>query len=350
MMQSLMEPGSMHYYLAMIWFVLWGVLWSIYFILDGFDLGVGSLLLFMPRNENEKRVMLNSTGPFWDGNEVWLIAAGGVTFAAFPYAYAQMFSGLYTALMLLLFALIVRGVSFEFRSKVESATWRNIWDRAHAISSFLPALLLGVAFANIFQGLPLDETGFSQAGLFGLLNPYGLAGGVLFVVIFVMHGALWLCIRATGDLQSRAQSLAVKLWPAQVVLTVLFLAYTAYGTQLFGNYLGNPVLFIVLALPVAGLVLMRTYMGAGKPWLAWGSSCLYIAGTALFGVVGIFPAIIPSNPNPQFSLTIMNSASSELTLTIMLGVALVFVPIVIGYQVWAYKTFATPVTEDDIHY
>jgi cytochrome d ubiquinol oxidase subunit II len=350
MMPTFMETGSLHYYLAMIWFVLWGVLWAVYFILDGFDLGVGTLLPFMARNEADKRAMLNATGPFWDGNEVWLIAAGGVTFAAFPYAYAQMFSGLYTALMLLLFALIVRGVSFEFRSKVESDTWRKVWDTCHAVSSFLPALLLGVAFANIFRGLPLDETGFSQAGLFGLLNPYGLAGGVLFVVIFVAHGALWLCIRATGDLQARAKALAIKLWPVEVVLTVLFLAYTAVDTQLFSNYLVYPALFVILVLPVAGLVLMRSYMGAGKWWMAWGSSCLYIGGTALFGVAGIFPAIIPSNPNPANSLTIMNSASSSLTLGIMLGVALIFVPLVIAYQFWAYKTFATPITEGDIHY
>lgn len=349
-METLVETGSLHYYLAMIWFVLWGVLWAVYFILDGFDLGVGTLLPFLAKNEGDKRAMLNSTGPFWDGNEVWLISAGGVTFAAFPYAYAQMFSGLYTALMLLLFALIVRGVSFEFRSKVESDAWKNLWDKAHAISSFLPALLLGVAFGNIFQGLPLDDTGFSQAGLFGLLNPYGLAGGILFVVIFTMHGALWLCIRTTGELKARAESLATKIWPVQVILTVVFLAYTAVATQLFNNYFLYPVLFVILALPVAGLVLMRTYMGTGKYWMAWGSSCLYIAGTALFGVVGIFPAIIPSNPNPANSLTILNSASSELTLSIMLGVALVFVPIVIAYQAWAYKTFATPLTDSDIHY
>ncbi len=349
-MVNFVEVGSWHYYLAMIWFVLWGVLWAVYFILDGFDFGVGILLPVLAKNETEKRVMYNATGPFWDGNEVWLISAGGVTFAAFPYAYAQMFSGLYTALMLLLFALILRGVSFEFRSKVENKTWKNIWDFCHVAGSFLPALLLGVAFGNIFQGLPLDETGFSQAGLFGLLNPYGLAGGILFVVIFVMHGALWLTIRATGDLHARAEAMAIKIWPVQVVLTVVFLVYTSFATQLFNNYFLYPLLFVILALPVGGLVMMRTCLGAKKYWLAWGASCVYIAGTALFGVVGIFPAIIPSNPNPANSLTIMNSASSQLTLQIMLGVALVFVPIVIGYQFWAYKTFGTPITEEDIHY
>nr|WP_287411352.1 cytochrome d ubiquinol oxidase subunit II [Pseudodesulfovibrio sp.] len=349
-MENLIEIGSLHYYLAMIWFVLWGVLWAVYFILDGFDLGVGTLLPFLAKDEAEKRAMLNSTGPFWDGNEVWLIAAGGVTFAAFPYAYAQMFSGLYTALMLLLFTLIVRGVSFEFRSKVEHDGWKKLWDTAHAVCSFLPALLLGVTFGNIFQGLPLDATGFSQAGLLGLLNPYGLAGGVLFVVIFLMHGALWMTIRTTGELHTRAENLAIKLWPVEVVLTVLFLAFTAVSTKLFTNYLVYPILFVILLLPVAGLVLMRTYLGAKKYWMAWGASCLYIGGTALFGVVGIFPAIIPSNPSPANSLTILNSSSSELTLTIMLGVAVIFIPLIIGYQFWAYKILATPITDEDIHY
>ncbi|MGL1863022.1 MAG: cytochrome d ubiquinol oxidase subunit II [Pseudodesulfovibrio sp.] len=349
-MTEFVEIGTLHYYLAIIWFVLWGVLWSVYFILDGFDLGVGTLLPFLAKNETEKRVMYNATGPFWDGNEVWLIAAGGVTFAAFPYAYAQMFSGLYTALMLLLFALILRGVSFEFRSKVENDTWKKVWDTCHVVGSFLPALLLGVTFGNIFQGLPLDSTGFSQAGLLGLLNPYGLAGGVLFVVIFVMHGALWLCIRANGALKHRAEALAIKVWPVQVVLTVAFLVLTALMTKLFSNYLLYPVLFLILLMPVAGLIFMRTFLGAKKYWMAWGASCLYIGGTALFGIAGIFPAIIPSNPNPQNSLTIMNSASSELTLTIMLGVALIFIPLIIFYQCWAYKLLATPITGDDMHY
>lgn len=342
---------STHYLLATIWFVLWGVLWAVYFMLDGFDLGSGTLMPFLAKNDHEKRVIYNAQGPFWDGNEVWLIAAGGVTFAAFPLAYAQMFSGLYTALMLLLFALILRGVSFEFRSKLESRAWARLWDTCHFIGSAVPAVLLGVAFANIFQGLPLDSTGFSQAGLLGLLNPYGLAGGVLFLIMFLIHGALWLSIRGVGEVKNRAEKLAVRLWPVLVILTVAFLAYSAVTTQLFGNYLAYPILLPIIALPVIGLVLMRTYMGNGSWWRAWMSSSLYIVGTALFGVVGLFPAIIPSNPNPGNSLTIMNSASSPLTLKIMLGVAVVFVPLVIAYQFWAYKTFATlNVEELDMEY
>ncbi len=336
--------------LETIWFLLWGVLWAVYFMLDGFDLGIGTLRPFLAKSEADRRVMLNAAGPFWDGNEVWLIAAGGVTFAAFPTAYAIMFSGLYTALMLLLFALILRGVSFEFRSKVESASWRSLWDTCHLIGSFLPALLLGVAFANIFEGLPLDKEGIFQGGLFTLLNPYGLAGGVLFVLMFCMHGALWLAIKAEGDLHDRAGAMAVKLWPAVAGMTVIFLIYTFLNTKLFSNYFRSPVLLLELLIPVGGLVLTRVFMASRKWWAAWGASAAYIAGTALFGVIGLYPAILPSSLNPGWSVTIDNSASSPLTLKIMLVVALIFVPIVIIYQAWVYKTFSHKITQEDLDY
>jgi len=337
--------------LETIWFLLWGVLWAVYFVLDGFDLGMGTLMPFLAKNEFDKRSIYNAGGPFWDGNEVWLIAAGGVTFAAFPLAYATMFSGLYSALMLLLFALIIRGVSYEFRSKVESASWRSLWDACHTVGSFLPALLLGVAFANLFHGLPLDEQHVNQSGLIDLLNPYGLLGGVFFVAMFSMHGALWLAIRATGEIKGRAVSAAGKLWPAVLVLVLAFLAYSFVHTQLFGNYLKNPHLFLILVLAVAGLVASRLYLAAGKYWMAWAGSGVFIACVALFGVVGLFPAILISTLNPAWSLTINNAASSTLTLKIMLGVALVFVPVVIGYQAWVYKTFSGPMeSESEMEY
>jgi cytochrome d ubiquinol oxidase subunit II len=336
--------------LESIWFFLWGLLWAVYFMLDGFDLGVGTLMPFLAQNERDKRVMYNAVGPFWDGNEVWLIAAGGVTFAAFPRAYAVMFSGLYTALMLLLFALIIRGVSFEFRSRVDNPAWKKTWDICQFVGSFLPALLLGVAFANIFQGLPLDARGINQGGLLDLLNPYGLAGGVLFVLMFVTHGALWISIRATGDLQARAAAAAAKTWPVLVVVTAAFLIWSAVGTHLLNNYLRRPLLFVELVLPVAGLILMRTFLGAGKYLRAWMASSAYIVGVAFFGIVGLYPAILPSSLNPGWSVTIHNSASSTLTLQIMLGVALIFVPIVILYQIWVYRHFSHPVTDADLKY
>ncbi|PKN09811.1 MAG: cytochrome d ubiquinol oxidase subunit II [Deltaproteobacteria bacterium HGW-Deltaproteobacteria-8] len=337
--------------LETIWFLLWGVLWAVYFVLDGFDLGIGTLMPFLAKNEFEKRAMYNAGGPFWDGNEVWLIAAGGVTFAAFPQAYATLFSGMYSALMLLLFALILRGVSFEFRGKVENDTWKSIWDGCQVAGSFLPALLLGVAFANIFKGLPINEAHVNTGGLFDLLNPYGLLGGVLFVAMFCLHGALWLSIRATGELKNRAMATAAKLWPVVLVLVLAFLAYSFVETKLFGNYLKNPHLFLILVAAVAGLVMSRVYLAQGQVWKAWGGSAVFIACVALFGVVGLFPALLISSLNPAWSLTIHNAASSQLTLKIMLGVALVFVPLVICYQLWSLMTFSKPIeVESDLEY
>lgn len=336
--------------LGTIWFVLWGVLWAVYFILDGFDLGIGSIMPFFAKSDEEKRIMYNAMGPFWDGNEVWLITAGGVTFAAFPKTYAVMFSALYTPLMLLLFALILRGVSFEFRSKVDSPGWRRIWDTCNFLGSFLPALLLGVAFANIFKGLPLDQDGILHGNLLTLLNPYGLAGGVLFVLLFAHHGALWLAYKSVGAVHDRAVALAGKLWPIMAGVIVLFLAMSFAMTKLFTNYLVNPILFVILLAAVAGLLLTYKYRSAGRILAAWGASAVLIGTTALFGVVGIFPALLPSSLNPAFSLTIENSSSTPLTLTIMLGVALVFVPVVIAYQIWTLRTFRHPVTKEDLDY
>ena len=336
--------------LETIWFLLWGILWMVYFILDGFDLGLGFLMPVLAKNEQEKRIIYNAMGPFWDGNEVWLITAGGVTFAAFPKAYAVMFSGLYTALMLLLFALIVRGVSFEFRNKVESPGWRKIWDCCLIVGSFLPALLLGVAFTNIFRGLPIDQNGVVQGNILSLLNPYGLLGGVLFVLLFAEHGALWLAYRATGELQLRSGKLAAKIWPIMVFVFVIFLAYTAVDTKLYANYLANPVLLLVMIVPVLGLVLTRTYIGAHKWLKAWIASALTIGGTALFGVLGIYPALLPSRLNPAYSITIYNGASSTLTLQIMLGVVIVFLPLVIAYQFWVYKNFSFALTPKHLKY
>lgn len=334
--------------LETIWFLLWGVLWAIYFILDGYDLGIGTLLPVLGKSDTDRRVMLNSMGPFWDGNEVWLITAGGVTFAAFPKAYAVMFSGLYTPLMLLLFALIIRGVSLEFRHQVDSPAWRRVWDWGATVGSFLPALLLGVAFANIFMGLPLDENGVFQGNLLTLLNPYGLAGGVLFVLLFAMHGALWLAIKSEGDLQRRAANLARKLWPVLLVLIGAFVVLTVIYTRLLVNYLTNPLLLVLLVVPVLALLLLRRQIGKEDWWYAWGLSAAMIAGLTLFGVVGLYPALLPSSINPDYSITISNSASSTLTLSIMLGVTLVFIPIVAAYQFWLYRTFSHKVTEKEL--
>lgn len=343
-----MEPT--HLTLAGIWFFLWGLLWAVYFALDGFDLGAGTLMPFLAKNEREKRIVFNAAGPFWDGNEVWLIAAGGVTFAAFPQAYATLFSGLYTALMLLLFALILRGVSFEFRSKVDNPAWKGLWDACQVAGSFLPALLLGVAFANLFRGLPLDANHVNQGGLLDLLNPFGLAGGVLFVLMFCLHGAIWIAARTQGELQERAVRMAGRLWPFVLGIVVLFLAFTAVSTRLFGNYMKSPILFAVPLLAAISLVAARLFLARKSLWPAFGASALFIVCVTFFGVIGLFPALIQSWPNPGNSLTIHNAASSQLTLTIMLVVAVIFVPVVIAYQAWSYKNFAHTLSDADLDY
>ena len=334
--------------LETLWFILWALLWAMFFILDGFDLGVGALLPFLSRDESERRIMYNAAGPFWDGNEVWLIAAGGVTFAAFPKAYAVMFSALYAPLLLLLFALIFRAVSFEFRNKVEHDSWRALWDGVHFLANLVPCVLLGVAFANLFMGIPVDAKGVYHGNLLSLLNLYGLAGGVFFLCMFVLHGALWLAIKSRGDLQTRAVAAAYFVWPIVLVLLVVFLALTATHTRLFENYLAMPALFFLPVLALAGLILARVMLRDGKLWAAWGGSALFILGVTFFGVAGMFPGMIISSLDPAATVTAFNGASSPLTLKIMLGVALVMVPIVLAYQFWTYRLFSAPVTREDL--
>ena len=336
--------------LESIWFFLWGLLWAVYFMTDGFDLGIGSLLPFLGKTEEDKRVMVNAMGPLWDGNQVWLLSAGGVTFAAFPRVYAVMFSSLYSALMLILFALILRGVAFEFRAKVESPGWRKLWDACIFIGSFVPALLFGVAFANIFQGIPFDQKGVYQGTLFTLLNPYGLIGGVLFVLLFVVHGALWLAARTQGELQARAAATAAGIWVAEVLVAVVFLAASFFSTRLYANYLANPLLFAVILITVAALFGIRVFLAQKAFFKAWFASALTIVGATFYGVIGLFPNMFPSSLNAAWNLTAHNASSSQLTLTIMLVVVIVFVPIVLIYQTWAYNLFKGRITDEDLVY
>jgi cytochrome bd ubiquinol oxidase subunit II len=334
--------------LESIWFFLWGLLWAVYFMTDGFDLGVGTLFPFIGKTETDRRIMVNSLGPLWDGNEVWLLTAGGVTFAAFPKVYAVMFSSLYSALMLILFALILRGVSFEFRGKIDSPGWRRVWDICIFVGSALPALLFGVAFANIFQGIPIDAKGVNQGTLFTLLNPYGLLGGLLFLLLFLTHGALWLCIKSDGDFQKRAAATVKTLWPILLGVAVVFLIATGFFTRLYDNYVAHPALFIVVLLTVLGLLGIKIFMAKEAWFKAWFSSALTIVGATFFGVIGLFPSLFPSSIDTAFSLTAHNAASSPMTLKIMLTVALIFVPIVICYQAWAYNLFKGKITPENM--
>lgn len=330
-----------------IWFVLWGVLWAVYFMLDGFDFGVSILQPLVAKNDNEKRIVINSIGPVWDGNEVWLITAGGATFAAFPGTYAMMFSWLYTPLFIILFALIIRGVSLEFRGKSDNPLWRSSWDRALVIGSLIPALLFGVAFGNIFQGLPVDASGY-HGNLFTLLNPYGLLTGILFVSIFMMHGSLWLAFRTSGEIRERTVKLSKKLWLSTTLLAVIFLASTAFATKLYKNYFAAPVLILLPLIAVITLFSAGYFILNNSMFKAFIFSCLTIVMVTFTGVAGLFPSLIPSSIDPVYSLTIYNTSSSDYTLRIMTIVAFIFVPIVLAYQLWAYKVFSYPMSAEDI--
>ena len=336
--------------LQTIWFFLWGLLWAMYFMTDGFDLGIGTLYPILGKSNEDKQTMINAMGPLWDGNEVWLLTAGGVTFAAFPLVYSVMFSSLYTALMLILFALIIRGVSFEFRNKINHPAWIKVWDTCIFIGSIAPAILFGVAFANIFRGVPINGEGLFQGNLFTLLNPYGLLGGVLFLLLFVQHGANWIIIKSEGDLQARAIEISKKIWPILVAVAVIFLVATWFATPLYKNYLARPILWLVILGTVAALLCIRLFLNQQHWFKSWFASALTIVGATFFGVIGLYPNLFPSSIDPAFSLSAHNASSSPLTLKIMLVVVILFVPIVLAYQIWTYWMFKGKVTQEDWMY
>jgi cytochrome bd ubiquinol oxidase subunit II len=329
-----------------IWFILWGVLWAVYFMLDGFDLGAGMLQPYITRNEEERQAVISSIGPVWDGNQVWLITAGGATFAAFPTTYALMFSYLYTALLVILFALIIRGVAIELRHKETGLRWRRNWDTALSIGSLLPALLFGVAFGNIFQGLPMDARGYN-GDLFSLLNPYGITTGILFVMLFLMHGALWLACRNSGELASRCAVFADRIWLPLAAIAVIFLIITKYYTRLYDNFMDAPVFLVFPVIAVAALLMMKFFILKQRALSAFFASCAVIVMVCATGVTGLFPNLIPSSIDPAYSLTIFNTSSSVYTLEIMTVVALLFVPPVILYQIWKFRVFKKKVEAAD---
>ncbi len=329
-----------------IWFILWAILWTGYFILDGFDLGAGSVF-YLWKKEEEKKAIYQALGPFWDGNEVWLITAGGATFAAFPKTYAIMFSNLYSALLLLLFSLIIRGVAIEYRNKYENYSWKKLWDLGFFLGSILPPFLLGVTFANIFKGLPIDEKGIYHGNLFTLLNPYGVLGGILFLTCFIVHGCNWIAFKTTGNLSEKAANLSKKFWSLSIVLISLFFFASIISTNLWQKYLNYPILLIFPFISILGFILVPAMLTQKKYLKAWLSSALGILGFSAWGFIGLFPNMLPSSLNSSWNLTIYNSSSSLLTLQIMTIVALVFVPIVLVYTFWTYKTFAFKVSSQE---
>ncbi|MBW2675681.1 MAG: cytochrome d ubiquinol oxidase subunit II, partial [Deltaproteobacteria bacterium] len=284
------------------WFCIWGLLWAVYFMLDGFDLGIGVLQPALARDEKERKAVYLAMGPFWDGNEVWLVAAGGVTFAAFPALYAVMFSSFYSVLMLILFALILRAVSIELGEETRGVVWRAVWRGCLAVSSFLPAFLFGVVFANIFRGIPIDGAGIYHGTLWTLLNPYGLVGGLLFFLLFLLHGSLWLAVKTGGPLQGRSAWAASRIWPALLVTAAAFLALTTLQTELYTIYLKRPVLLAIPLIAAAALLMTRVWMAKAEWSKAWGASCASIFSLVMFGVVGLYPALLPSSLEKAFSL------------------------------------------------
>jgi cytochrome bd ubiquinol oxidase subunit II len=318
--------------LTTVWFILIAVLWTGYFVLEGFDFGVGTLLPFLGRDDGERRVLINTIGPVWDGNEVWLITAGGATFAAFPLWYASLFSGFYLALLLILVALIIRGVSFEFRSKVESGRWRRTWDLAIFAGSALPALLWGVAFANIVRGVPLNAAHVFTGNLLTLLNPYALLGGLATLTLFTLHGAIFLTLRTTGDVRARARTAAIWLAAATVAVAAGFLA----ATQVAHGRLATDILAAAAAAALLGAV--TAIIRAAEGWAFTGTALTIVLAVAtLFG--DLWPNVLPSTTNPAFSLTVHNASSSHYTLMVMTWVAVIFTPVVLAYQAWTYWVF-----------
>jgi cytochrome d ubiquinol oxidase subunit II len=298
------------------------------------------LLPFLAENDPERRLIHEAAGPFWDGNEVWLVTAGGVTFAAFPKAYAILFSALYAPLLILLYALIFRAVSFEFRDKIDSPRWRSVWDGFQFLGSFLPALLLGVAFANLFKGIAIDESGVHHGNILSLLNLYGLAGGFFFVIVFAFHGSLWLAIRADGPMHEKARKTAVRLWRILIAATAVFLALTWTHTPLYENYFKMPTLCLIPLSALAALFSQAAFLKRENPVPAFAANAVFIVCMTLFGIFGMYPALIPSSLSAAANVTTASAASTPMTLTIMLAVTLVCIPVVIGYQAWVYLLFS----------
>jgi cytochrome d ubiquinol oxidase subunit II len=362
--------------LKLIWWVFMGVLLVGFAVLDGFDLGVGALLRFIGRSDEERRVMLNAIGPTWEGNQVWFVTAGGATFAAWPLVYATAFSGFYVALMLTLFALFFRPVGIEYRGKVKDPRWRNAWDWGLFIGGAVPALIFGVAFGNLLLGVPFhfdsDQRVFYTGSFFGLLNPFAFLAGVVSLGMLTMHGAIYVQLRTDGTVQERARRAA--LWCGIVFLAAFAAAgiWIATGIDAFriatmpppgsafmplaktvervsggwiANYTQYPWMLSAPVLAFGGTLLALAASGARRAGFAFVLSCFGVAGVVLTAGFALFPFIMPSSSDPKSSLTVYDAVSTHRTLQIMFWVVILFLPIVIAYTGWAYRMMRGTVTE-----
>jgi len=331
-------------FLQGLWFVLICVLWLGYFVLEGFDFGVGMLLRAVGKTDGERRAVIHSIGPVWDGNEVWLLTAGGATFAAFPEWYATLFSGFYLALFLILAALIVRGVAFEFWGKRDDPAWRRRWEWALIGGSALPALLWGVGWANIVDGVPIGADGEYTGTLFDLLSPYALLGGLATFSIFLAHGALFLALRTKGELETRAKGIAARRAPIAAVIGIAFLAWTIANQ---GDRGGVEAVSTALAVGAAAALVIAAQLARRNVGLAFAatSGAIVLLFTSLFA--DLFPAAMVSSTDPAYSLPLAEASSSDYTLTVMSVVALLLVPVVLAYQAWTYWVFRARIGADD---
>ena len=367
--------------LRVIWWLLLCVLLIGFAIMDGFDLGVASLLPFLGKNDVERRIIINTVGPVWEGNQVWLITAGGAIFAAWPALYAVSFSGFYLAMFAVLFALILRPVGFKYRSKVHSATWRQVWDWCLFIGGAVPALIFGVALGNVLQGVPFHFNSemriFYEGSFFALLNPFAIMAGLLSVAMLIMHGSAWLSIKTQGAVQARANKVGLVAGLATAVLFILaglwlYMGVKGYditsvidangpsnpanktaiaGTEQnfwFTNYGKAPFLWVVPALAVIGALLSAVMIKSGKSLLAWIFSSVSMTGVILSLAISMFPFLLPSSLNPSHGLTIWDASSSHMILFIMLVVALIFVPIVLAYTGYVYYVLRGKVTRESV--
>jgi cytochrome d ubiquinol oxidase subunit II len=330
--------------LSTVWFFLIAILYIGFFFLEGFDFGVGMLLPVLGKKDEERRAIINTIGPHWDGNEVWLITAGGATFAAFPNWYATLFSGFYLGMFLLLLALIVRGVALEFRSKIASVKWRKGWDFSIAISSAVASFLLGVVFTNLVKGVPIDANMQYTGTFFTLLNPLSLLGGIAVMAIFLIHGANFLDLKLTDTLQKKAHSTSSRLWAFVFVIVVGFFIYLALTAEAFSAK--GWTVFLLPALALLALLtskISNTAQKAGWAFVTTGLAVIFAIASFFFA---LFPNVMISSTDPAFNLTIMNASSSPYTLKVMSIVALIFVPVVLAYQVWTYFVFRKRVKAD----
>lgn len=364
--------------LRVIWWLFLGVLLIGFAVMDGFDLGVGALLPVVARNDDERRVAINAVGPTWEGNQVWFVLGGGAIFAAFPLVYAAAFSGFFIALILVLFALILRPVGFDYRSKLPDPRWRGTWDWCIFIAGFVPALVFGVAFGNLLQGVPLhygdDLRVYYDGGFFGLLNPFALLCGVVSLAMLVMHGATFLQIKTTGLVRERARrwlGIAALVYAVAFALAGVWLAFGIDGYRLatfagtegasnplaktvvreagawFANYRAMPLLWIIPALAFAGAFLGWRWADK-RPGLAFIATATSVAMTIATAGVAMFPFLMPSSINPNHSLTVWDSTSSLLTLRWMFFMTLIFLPLIIAYTSWVFRVMRGPVTIEDV--